>query len=210
MLCCVYYYVFSTCECSALRLLVLLVSPNKTKPQAAADDKRERACARRLGLFPSMDQKGKPSKMANGKHKNGNEKKPKKKIKPWSSKKKSVSEEVIIGKLRSQYQKVSCCPPNLVSTLITPKNKSLQKGILYSLHFQIDPKKIKHFKDLPLSDATQQGLKDHGFTEPTEIQRESIGLSLKGQDILGAAKTGSGKTLAFLIPVSVVPMFPGT
>jgi len=37
---------------------------------------------------------------------------------------------------------------------------------------------------------------------PTEIQRESIGYSLRGEDILGAAKTGSGKTLAFLIPVS--------
>lgn len=72
----------------------------------------------------------------------------------------------------------------------------------YSL--QIDPKKIKHFDDFPLSEQTRQGLKDNGFSEPTEIQRESIGLSLKGQDILGAAKTGSGKTLAFLIPVCIV------
>lgn len=35
----------------------------------------------------------------------------------------------------------------------------------------------------------------------TDIQRQSIGLALRGCDILGAAKTGSGKTLAFLIPV---------
>lgn len=35
----------------------------------------------------------------------------------------------------------------------------------------------------------------------TDIQRQSIGLALRGNDILGAAKTGSGKTLAFLIPV---------
>ena len=34
----------------------------------------------------------------------------------------------------------------------------------------------------------------------TDIQRQSIGLALRGNDIL-AAKTGSGKTLAFLIPV---------
>ncbi|XP_046565409.1 probable ATP-dependent RNA helicase DDX10 isoform X2 [Haliotis rubra] len=39
------------------------------------------------------------------------------------------------------------------------------------------------------------------YTSPTEIQRESIGLALQGQDILGAAQTGSGKTLAFLLPV---------
>lgn len=37
--------------------------------------------------------------------------------------------------------------------------------------------------------------------EMTDIQRQSIGLALQGNDILGAAKTGSGKTLAFLIPV---------
>lgn len=37
----------------------------------------------------------------------------------------------------------------------------------------------------------------------TDIQRQSIGLALQGNDILGAAKTGSGKTLAFLIPVCI-------
>lgn len=45
------------------------------------------------------------------------------------------------------------------------------------------------------------GLKRAKFITPTEIQRESIGLALKGCDILGAAKTGSGKTLAFIVPV---------
>ena len=35
----------------------------------------------------------------------------------------------------------------------------------------------------------------------TDIQARSIPLSLKGRDILGAARTGSGKTLAFLIPM---------
>lgn len=53
-----------------------------------------------------------------------------------------------------------------------------------------------------MSDPTLKGLKDNKFFTPTEIQRETIGYSLRGEDILGAAKTGSGKTLAFLIPVS--------
>jgi len=35
----------------------------------------------------------------------------------------------------------------------------------------------------------------------TDIQTESLPASLKGKDVLGAARTGSGKTLAFLIPV---------
>jgi len=53
-----------------------------------------------------------------------------------------------------------------------------------------------------LSVPTLKGLKENKYFVPTEIQRESIGYSLRGEDILGAAKTGSGKTLAFLIPVS--------
>ena len=35
----------------------------------------------------------------------------------------------------------------------------------------------------------------------TDIQAKSLPVSLKGKDVLGAARTGSGKTLAFLIPV---------
>ncbi|CCE65875.1 hypothetical protein TPHA_0N00940 [Tetrapisispora phaffii CBS 4417] len=68
---------------------------------------------------------------------------------------------------------------------------------------EYDPKvsKAKFFKDLPLSSATVKGLNEASFVKVTEIQRDSIPISLKGHDILGAAKTGSGKTLAFLIPV---------
>lgn len=46
-----------------------------------------------------------------------------------------------------------------------------------------------------------KGLKENNYVTPTEIQRQAIGYSLQGKDILGAAKTGSGKTLAFLIPI---------
>ena len=35
----------------------------------------------------------------------------------------------------------------------------------------------------------------------TDIQAKSLPVSIKGKDVLGAARTGSGKTLAFLIPV---------
>ena len=54
---------------------------------------------------------------------------------------------------------------------------------------------------MPLSTKTLQGLKENNYIEPTDIQKQSIGLALQGNDILGAAKTGSGKTLAFVIPV---------
>ncbi|CAL8104403.1 unnamed protein product [Orchesella dallaii] len=74
-------------------------------------------------------------------------------------------------------------------------NELLEKGP------HAEPDQIKTFKDLPISKKTLLGLRDSEFMNPTEIQRESITLALRGMDILGAAKTGSGKTLAFLIPV---------
>ncbi|CAF1003170.1 unnamed protein product [Adineta steineri] len=66
---------------------------------------------------------------------------------------------------------------------------------------QIDPGSIQTFNDFPLSRKTLDGLEKAGFINPTDIQREAIGVALQGHDILGAAMTGSGKTLAFLIPV---------
>ncbi|KDQ09527.1 hypothetical protein BOTBODRAFT_36933 [Botryobasidium botryosum FD-172 SS1] len=60
---------------------------------------------------------------------------------------------------------------------------------------------VELFADLPLSDLTKRGLKKAFFVKMTDIQAKSIPVSLKGKDVLGAARTGSGKTLAFLIPV---------
>jgi ATP-dependent RNA helicase DDX10/DBP4 len=57
------------------------------------------------------------------------------------------------------------------------------------------------FAELPLSKPTQSGLKESQFINLTTIQASGIPSSLKGADILGAAKTGSGKTLTFLVPV---------
>ncbi|KAI6038586.1 DEAD-domain-containing protein [Pisolithus marmoratus] len=59
---------------------------------------------------------------------------------------------------------------------------------------------LRAFADLPISTYTKRGLKKCFFVEMTDIQASSIPASLKGKDVLGAARTGSGKTLAFLIP----------
>ncbi|KAG9091380.1 ATP-dependent RNA helicase dbp4 [Ceratobasidium sp. 370] len=45
------------------------------------------------------------------------------------------------------------------------------------------------------------GLKKAFYTTMTDIQAKSLPVSLKGKDVLGAARTGSGKTLSFLVPV---------
>ena len=54
---------------------------------------------------------------------------------------------------------------------------------------------------LLISSAFSSGLKKAFFVDMTDIQAKSLPVSLKGKDVLGAARTGSGKTLAFLIPV---------
>lgn len=56
------------------------------------------------------------------------------------------------------------------------------------------------FSSLPLSESTQNAIKDFGFSYMTLIQARAIPPLLEGKDVLGAARTGSGKTLAFLIP----------
>ncbi|MBN1376892.1 DEAD/DEAH box helicase [Candidatus Woesearchaeota archaeon] len=53
------------------------------------------------------------------------------------------------------------------------------------------------FENLNLSEQLKESINRLGFTEPTQIQRESIPLILKGKDVIGESATGSGKTLAF-------------
>lgn len=60
---------------------------------------------------------------------------------------------------------------------------------------------MSKFKDFQLSQETLSGLRDAGYDEPTEIQKQTLKPALEGKDILGSAKTGSGKTLAFIIPL---------
>ncbi|XP_072760628.1 probable ATP-dependent RNA helicase DDX10 [Anoplolepis gracilipes] len=80
-----------------------------------------------------------------------------------------------------------------------PESKIIEQ--LCSKYNTINVTKTIKFSDLPLSKLTLKGLSENNYVDMTDIQRQSIGLALQGNDILGAAKTGSGKTLAFLIPV---------
>ncbi|XP_042880265.1 probable ATP-dependent RNA helicase DDX10 [Penaeus japonicus] len=64
-----------------------------------------------------------------------------------------------------------------------------------------NPDEIDSFAKFPLSKYTLLGLRHSGFTMPTKVQRQTLIYSLRGMDVVGAAKTGSGKTLAFIIPL---------
>ena len=53
------------------------------------------------------------------------------------------------------------------------------------------------FDKWDLEEPISRAIKERGWTEPTEIQIESVPHARKGRDIVGQARTGSGKTAAF-------------
>ncbi len=57
------------------------------------------------------------------------------------------------------------------------------------------------FSELNLIEPIQKALKEKGYTHPTPIQKQSIPILLKGNDLLGCAQTGTGKTASFAIPI---------
>jgi superfamily II DNA/RNA helicase len=57
------------------------------------------------------------------------------------------------------------------------------------------------FDTLGLGDAVLAAVKEAGYTEPTEIQRDAIPVVLAGKDLLGIAQTGTGKTASFTLPM---------
>ncbi|MAG38216.1 ATP-dependent RNA helicase [Candidatus Pacearchaeota archaeon] len=58
--------------------------------------------------------------------------------------------------------------------------------------------KMDKFKEFGLSEKVLSVLRDMKFDTPTDIQKETIPLILKGKDVIGNAATGSGKTFAFV------------
>ena len=85
--------------------------------------------------------------------------------------------------------------------LIKANQKETSEQLLSKIEsFVHNPLNLR-FDDLPISQLTLKGLASSNYNEMTDIQRNSLCFSLKGKDILGAAKTGCGKTLAYIIPV---------
>ena len=59
----------------------------------------------------------------------------------------------------------------------------------------------KVFEDFHLSEPILRAVREEGYRQPTDIQRESIPEILKGKDLLATAQTGTGKTAAFSLPM---------
>jgi ATP-dependent RNA helicase RhlE len=57
------------------------------------------------------------------------------------------------------------------------------------------------FEKLGLSKDLLQATGLAGYTQPTDIQTQSIPLILAGKDVIAEAKTGTGKTASFVLPI---------
>jgi ATP-dependent RNA helicase RhlE len=64
-----------------------------------------------------------------------------------------------------------------------------------------DSSKDSSFEHLSLRPALLRGITELGYTVPTPVQRATIPLAVRGQDVIGVAQTGTGKTAAFLLPI---------
>ena len=58
-----------------------------------------------------------------------------------------------------------------------------------------------NFEQFSLDPRISAGIKALGYTTPTPIQQQAIGVVLEGRDVLGTAQTGTGKTAAFVLPI---------
>ena len=66
---------------------------------------------------------------------------------------------------------------------------------------QEKPKQLTGFEDMDISDEVLRAVARMGFHEATSIQKQTIPLMMRGDDIIGIAPTGTGKTCAFGIPM---------
>jgi ATP-dependent RNA helicase RhlB len=74
-----------------------------------------------------------------------------------------------------------------------------------TLDYDIPPSQdiapVDSFNDLDLDKRVLSGIRDMGFSTPTEIQKKSLPYTIAGYDLIGQAQTGTGKTAAFLITI---------
>ena len=57
------------------------------------------------------------------------------------------------------------------------------------------------FYNLGLKETVVKAIDEMGFTKPSQIQEQSIPVTLSGVDLIGQAQTGTGKTAAYSLPI---------
>jgi len=58
-----------------------------------------------------------------------------------------------------------------------------------------------NFNQLKLKSGLFQGISDRGYTKMTEVQEQTLAVTLTGKDVTAQSQTGTGKTAAFLITI---------
>jgi superfamily II DNA/RNA helicase len=59
---------------------------------------------------------------------------------------------------------------------------------------------IMSFESLNLNPVLLSAVRDIGYTDATEVQKQAIPPALEGRDLMVASSTGSGKTASFVLP----------
>ena len=57
------------------------------------------------------------------------------------------------------------------------------------------------FNNYKFKEFIIEGIKDLGFTSPTDVQKEVIPKVMKNENVIAKSQTGTGKTHAFLLPI---------
>jgi ATP-dependent RNA helicase RhlE len=72
---------------------------------------------------------------------------------------------------------------------------------LAGLVAEIPAAEVQPFDEAGFHPDVLAGIRDRGFTHPTEIQHAVLPLVRAERDLIGCAETGTGKTAAFLLPL---------
>nr|XP_042904035.1 ATP-dependent RNA helicase DDX24 isoform X2 [Parasteatoda tepidariorum] len=81
------------------------------------------------------------------------------------------------------------------------KFKSSEEIPLQSIKAKKSKLDMSAWNGLKIPISVLSAMEELRFTQPTEIQSQSIPAILNNKDVFGAAETGSGKTLAFGLPI---------
>lgn len=73
--------------------------------------------------------------------------------------------------------------------------------IISPSHKEKDVRYIMSFEQYQLQTFLMDAIKEIGFTEPTEVQKQVIPLIQAGKSVVGKSQTGSGKSHSFLLPL---------
>lgn len=121
-------------------------------------------------------------------------------IRKWKNKKKKPSSEANFKNYKKQTKILKRKTEKSEIGLLNKKLKLHEKAENLSEYLN-KFQNVNHFHELPISQNMTKALSVCKFQKPTIIQKRSLPITLRGDNLIAAAKTGSGKTLSFVVPI---------